>query len=111
MYDPREMFPRGYHPQVLEKTRDFKGKARYYTRTQRPPKYYFIDFGLSKKYDPADVAPLEDPIFGGDKSVPEFQGSSTPCNPFPVDIYCAGNFIRRDFLDVCSLFVHSMNVI
>ena len=104
MFDPKDMFPNGYHPQRIEKTRDFKGKARHYTRTQRPPKYYLIDFGISRKYDPADGPPLEDPIYGGDKSVPEFKGRADPCDPFPTDIYYAGNFIRRDFLDVRIIF-------
>jgi len=35
------------------------------------------------------------------KSVPEFQTSTEPRDPFPTDIYYAGNMIREHFLDVC----------
>ena len=65
-------------------------------------KYYFIDFGISRKYDPADLPPREPPIFGGDRSVPEFNKSDEPCDPFPTDIYYVGNLIREDFLQVRS---------
>lgn len=100
MMDPKPVFPQMYHPRYDRKTIDFSGKAKYYTRTARPTKYFFIDFGLSRKYDPRDMPPVEIPIHGGDKSVPEFADSSEPVNPFPTDIYYLGNLIREDFLQV-----------
>ena len=106
MLDGMPLFPAGYHPRQTNRTRDYKGTARSYTRTQRPPKYYLIDFGISRKYDPAEGHPLEQPIFGGDKSVPEFHRSLDPCDPYPTDVYYAGNLIREDFLDVrCTTHV------
>jgi hypothetical protein len=104
MMDGSQMFPKGYHPQSIENTLDLKGTPTHYTRTQRPPKYYLIDFGISRKYDPADGPPLEAPILGGDRSAPEFKKSTDPCNPFPTDIYYIGNLIKGDFLDVCIFF-------
>ncbi|KAH7907466.1 hypothetical protein BJ138DRAFT_1129149 [Hygrophoropsis aurantiaca] len=98
MMDARSLFIDAYHPQRQKIKRDLSGVARHYTRTQRPPKYYFIDFGLSRRYDPSNTNPLEDQIWGGDKTVPEFQKSPAPCNPFPTDIYYIGNLIREDFL-------------
>ncbi|KAF8870843.1 kinase-like domain-containing protein [Infundibulicybe gibba] len=74
------------------------GSVSHFTRTQRPVKYYFIDFGISRHYEPSEVPPLEDPIWGGDKTVPEFQFSDGPCDPFPTDIYYLGNLIRTEFL-------------
>ncbi|EGO19546.1 hypothetical protein SERLADRAFT_374273 [Serpula lacrymans var. lacrymans S7.9] len=76
MMDATSLFIDPYHPQDLEMKRDYTGRARYYTRTQHTPKYLFIDFGLSRRYGSNDVAPLEDAIHGGDKTVPEFQKSS-----------------------------------
>ncbi|EGN91796.1 hypothetical protein SERLA73DRAFT_164364 [Serpula lacrymans var. lacrymans S7.3] len=73
MMDATSLFIDPYHPQDLEMKRDYTGRARYYTRTQHTPKYLFIDFGLSRRYGSNDVAPLEDAIHGGDKTVPEFQ--------------------------------------
>jgi len=98
MMDPRPLFPNLYHPQAEDRSLDFKKAAKYYTRTTRPTKYYFIDFGLSRKYNPDDGPPREDPIWGGDKTVPEFHRSDDPCDPFPTDIYYLGNMIREDFL-------------
>jgi len=94
------MFPRGWHPRADAMTRDCKRTTIPTTRTLRPPKYYLIDFGISRRYNLDEDAPLEHPIFGGDKSVPEFKKSIAPCNPFPTDIYYMGNFIRTEFLEV-----------
>ncbi|KAJ3477324.1 hypothetical protein NLI96_g10548 [Meripilus lineatus] len=88
-----------YHPVANRRNRNFKGKAKYHTRTARPAKYFLIDFGLSRKYT-GDDCPMEIPILGGDKTVPEFQGEGEyqPHDPFPTDIYYLGNMIREDFL-------------
>lgn len=103
--DPTATFPNMYHPASSRLNRNFEGFAKYYTRTARPTKYYLIDFGLSRKYNPEDGEPQDFPIRGGDKSVPEFQGNGV-CkryNPFPTDIYYLGNMIRQYFLLVCPL--------
>ena len=89
------------HPFDLRKKRDFSGSAKTCsTRTRTPVKYYLVDFGLSRQYNPEDSPPLELPRWGGDKSVPEFLAVDTPCDPFPVDVYCLGNAIRQSFLEV-----------
>jgi len=98
MMDGSIMYPNSFHPFRQDKKPDFSGFATYHTRTRRPPKYYFTDFGISRRYNPEDLPPLEDPIWGGDKTVPEFQKSNDPCNPFPTDVYYLGNLIRSYFL-------------
>lgn len=107
MMDPTPMFPNMYHPRSILHNRNFKGRAKYYTRTARPTKYFLIDFGLSRKYSPNDHEPREHPILGGDRTVPEFQGNGEykPSNPFPTDIYYIGNMIREDFLQVCGILL------
>ncbi|TFK37971.1 kinase-like domain-containing protein, partial [Crucibulum laeve] len=99
MMDATKLYPSPPHPINLKKRRDYTGPATPTTRTLKPVKYYFIDFGLSRRYDLA--APLEsrleEPGWGGDDTVPEFT-KGTPCDPFPVDVYCLGNLIRRHFL-------------
>lgn len=104
MMDPKPTFPDMFHPVKTKKSLDWKGSAKYYTRTARPTRYIFIDFGLSVKYTSEDGEPMACPIQGGDKSVPEFQGDGKlkPNNPFPTDIYYLGNLIREDFLQVSS---------
>ncbi|KAL0952414.1 hypothetical protein HGRIS_006688 [Hohenbuehelia grisea] len=97
MMDASNMYIDRYHPFRQYVKHDLSGRARHYTRTQRPVKYYLTDFGLSRKYDPQDGVPLEPPILGGDKSVPEYQDSDEPRNPFPADVYYLGNVIREKF--------------
>ncbi|KAI0245155.1 hypothetical protein BJV78DRAFT_1140876, partial [Lactifluus subvellereus] len=69
MFDPSSMYPEGFHPTRINRSRDFKRRAKGYTRTQRPTRYYLIDFGLSRQYSSRDV--LDEPLRGGDKSAPE----------------------------------------
>ncbi|TFY60102.1 hypothetical protein EVJ58_g5351 [Rhodofomes roseus] len=101
MMDAAAMYPDMWHPQVPNLKYDYLGEAKHYSRTERPPKYYYIDFGLSRKYDPNSGPPQELPIFGGDKSVPEFQGDGydRPANPFFTDIYYLGNLMRTQFVN------------
>ncbi|KAH8107731.1 kinase-like domain-containing protein [Cristinia sonorae] len=98
MMDPRPIYPKMYHPINLDRDRNWKGMAKYFTRTSRPVKYYLIDLGISRKYDHSDVSPKELPIIGGDKTVPEFARFDEPCDPFQTDVYYIGNVIRTEFL-------------
>ena len=84
--DPKPILPNMFHPQCPWMTRDVKKYIRPYTRTARPVKYYFAEFGISQRFS-ADVEnPLAVPIRGGDKIVPKFQTDQvTPRNPFPDD--------------------------
>ncbi|KAI0779502.1 hypothetical protein C8Q74DRAFT_1259355 [Fomes fomentarius] len=54
-------------------------------------KYYYIDFGMSIRYNPEDGPPREHPMVGGDKSVPEFRNwTGELLDPFLTDIYYIG---------------------
>ena len=103
MLDPINLYPESFHPVETMLRMDCSGRAKHFTRTQRPPKYYFIDFGLSRRYDPLDTNPREVPIWGGDKDVPEFQNSNEPRDPFATDVFYIGNAIRKDFIMVSLL--------
>ncbi|KAG2110348.1 uncharacterized protein F5147DRAFT_690259 [Suillus discolor] len=99
------MFIDAWHPSDQYMSEDFKRPARHRTRTQSPPRYYYIDFGISRKYDASNTNPLEIPIYGGDKGVPEFAEAYTkPWNPFPTDVWYLGHAIQETFLD-CYLGV------
>jgi hypothetical protein len=102
MFDPSGMYPKGFHPVQINRSRDFKGKPQRYNRTRRPPRYYLIDFSLSRKYSSRNV--LDEPLLGDDKSVPEHQYDRR-CNPFPTDIYHLGNLVRECFMKVMRLEV------
>jgi len=104
MMDAKNLYLQPLHPAHFKKRRDFSGPAKHSTRTRRPVKYYLIDFGLSRRYNPEDRPVLEPPGWGGDQTVPEFLKSDDLCDPFPVDVYCAGNVIRRNFTEVSRAF-------
>lgn len=98
--DPDHLYMDAFHPVNPSMKRDFSGYARYKSRTERPPKYFLIDFGLSRCYGASIANPVEIPIWGADKEVPEFQNSNAPCDPFPTDVFYIGNTIRKDFVEV-----------
>ncbi|KAI9446060.1 hypothetical protein H4582DRAFT_2163423, partial [Lactarius indigo] len=95
MFDPSQMYPNGFHPVMIDRNRNFEGTAKAYTRTQRPPRYYFVDFGLSCQYTSRNA--MDEPLRGGDKSAPEHR-SRQRCNPFHTDIYYLGNLVRQKFM-------------
>ncbi|KAF9480297.1 hypothetical protein BDN70DRAFT_905842 [Pholiota conissans] len=74
---------------------------KMYTRTQRPPRYYWIDFGNSARFDPSNKAPRIAPLHGTDKSAPDFRRakSGEELDPFPTDIYYLGNLLRLRFTE------------
>jgi hypothetical protein len=101
MVDATHLYLQPPHPADHTRRRDWRGRAKHSTRTRRPVKYFLIDFGLSRRYNPEDRPVLEPPGWGGDRTVPEFLNSEGPCDPFPVDVYCLGNVIRQHFIEVC----------
>ena len=109
MMDATRMYPQGFYPHAAYSDRrpDFKGRAKYYSRTQQPPKYYWIDFGISSRYQSLSPPPTEVRIWGGDRSVPEFQDNLGPHDPFPTDVYYVGHTFKKDFVEVCFLLSHS----
>ncbi|KAI0041364.1 hypothetical protein FA95DRAFT_1501607 [Auriscalpium vulgare] len=98
MYDPTPMYPIPAHPLELSRRRDWKGRVLHYSRTQRPPTYFLIDFDLALIFNPANGPPLAEKLPGGDKSAPEHRDLSGPCDPFPTDVYYLGNLMRRSFV-------------
>lgn len=98
MLDPTPLYPESFHPVETNLNEACSSRAKHFTRTQGPQKYYFIDFGISRQYDPSNTDPREVPIWGGDKEVPEFQNSNEPRDPFATDVFYIGNAIKMDFL-------------
>uniref|UniRef100_A0A8H7XMQ5 Protein kinase domain-containing protein n=1 Tax=Psilocybe cubensis TaxID=181762 RepID=A0A8H7XMQ5_PSICU len=103
MMDPSEIYPEGFHPVKYRMNRDYTGPASpKCTRTQCPPKYYWIDYGLSVHFEESYKFPRAVTLRGGDKSAPEFQDIKhlhTARDPFPTDIYYLGNLIRIYFTE------------
>ncbi|KAF8506373.1 hypothetical protein JB92DRAFT_3122141 [Gautieria morchelliformis] len=95
-------YPNGFHPLNIDYDYKRNRFARHWTRTERPPKYFLIDFGLSRFYDPKHGPPRDLPVRGIDRTAPEIQGDryNEFCDPFATDIYYAGNMIKMEFVEV-----------
>lgn len=100
MMDGSGMYPEPFHPCETDMRFDMKGSAKHFSRTERPPRYLFIDFGISRRYEESNRTPLEPPILGGYKNVPEFQTSHDPQNPFPTDVWYLGFALQKELLNV-----------
>ncbi|KIJ45834.1 hypothetical protein M422DRAFT_250618 [Sphaerobolus stellatus SS14] len=99
--DPSGMYPLGFHPTETVLAHDSGTRlAKHYTRRECPPKYYLIDLGLSRRYNPDNGIPAEMPIEGEDHTVPEFkgEGATRPANLYPTDLYYLGNFVKERFM-------------
>ena len=59
MIEFEKMFPEGHHPKKDLRKPDLSGPAKFYTRTQRPFKYFIIDFGMARRYESDNESPVE----------------------------------------------------
>ena len=103
MMSTREMWTEPFHVQMPHRNPTLTGVIKEpFARTLRPPKYYIIDFGMSRHYSPDNLHPTESAPDGGDRTVPEFgdRRNYVVHDPFAVDIYCVGNVIQHRILDV-----------
>lgn len=96
--DGLRLFSSMPHPSNLKRTLDYKSRITFTSRTKVPVKYYFIDFGLSRRFAEGEER-LVPGYFGGEKTVPEFEKQAAS-DPFAVDVYCIGCFLRRHFSHV-----------
>lgn len=100
MMDADAMYPDGFHPVDQSKTLDWKGKAKHFSRTERPPRYLIIDFGISVRFL-GDSPPRELAVWGGDGDLPpEIQQQGAEYDPFPADVFYLGNIIKHHFTKV-----------
>ncbi|KAJ2915958.1 hypothetical protein MD484_g4421, partial [Candolleomyces efflorescens] len=98
MMDGKEMYPQDFHPVQHQMKKDYSGLVKNkYSRTEKAPKYYILDFGLSRRFE-LDEEPEALDTVGTDTTVPEYR-NEYPIDPFFVDVYCVGNMLRQEFLD------------
>ncbi|KAJ3715367.1 kinase-like domain-containing protein [Lentinula raphanica] len=106
MMDWSPLYPKPPHAYDASMRMDWKGASKPRSRTLYPVRYHFIDWDLSKQYNPlirTNRIPMRLPGYGGDRTVPEFNRKE-PCNPFAVDVYCLGNVIREKFIEGAPIF-------
>lgn len=101
MYNPIRMYPHGYHRVITNMCPDLRHKATHYTRTERPPKYYFTDFCISRRYKDSDGdAAFDQVVRWKNNFAPEYKRPEIPCDQFALDVYLLGDVIRSQFLSV-----------
>ena len=99
--DGRPLYPQGHHPARLNFSPDGTHEVSPLTRQDHPVKYYFIDFGLSSRFQPGDSF-LVVGTQGRDKEPPELS-DTVPYNPFPLDVFVLGNVYFQEFVQVCAI--------
>lgn len=101
MMDGSPLYPQGHHPIRLESTADGIYDAIPLSRTDRPVRYFFIDFGISSCFRPGEP-PLVLGRKGRDKGPPELS-NEIPYNAFHLDIFLLGNVYNKEFFQVVAL--------
>ncbi|KAK0239349.1 hypothetical protein EDD85DRAFT_1003614 [Armillaria nabsnona] len=102
MMDPTKMYTKGFLAERPFMKIDCSGLVSpSCTHAACWPRYYLIDFGHARRYDPADSIPNEWILRGADKTAPKHCNPEAPmeCNPFPTDIFYLGNMFREHILD------------
>ena len=77
-----------------------KALAKHLNRRDVDPiNYYFIDFGISSKFNKSDTNRLVYGFKGVDREVPELY-NRLKYDPFPLDVFILGNVYRRVLIEV-----------
>ncbi|KDQ19914.1 hypothetical protein BOTBODRAFT_51285 [Botryobasidium botryosum FD-172 SS1] len=98
MMDASKLYPQGFHPQRPNLSIDAQGPAKARRRASAPqPKYYFIDFDLSSRFDDATAPRLVTGRHCQDRTAPELS-DRVPYDPFKLDVYILGNVFHRCLL-------------
>ncbi|THU88492.1 hypothetical protein K435DRAFT_866252 [Dendrothele bispora CBS 962.96] len=105
MVDSSPLYRRLMHPTEPRRSDDWRSRGSPRSITRHPVKYYFIDFDLCRRYDPQTGPARELPGYGGDRPVPGFVShTEEPRDPFAIDVYRLGNFIRRFLMSSQQVF-------
>lgn len=105
MMGSRDMWPEPYHIMVPYRNQAFTTHVKKpSTRTVRPPKYYIIDYGLSRQYSLNDYHPTETTPIRRFRITLKFQNDFVPYDTLAVNIYCSGDIIQESTLEVSHIF-------
>ncbi|QRV72161.1 Tyrosine kinase specific for activated [Ceratobasidium sp. AG-Ba] len=96
MMDAQPLFTEPFHPYHPFKALD--GRTTLYpryARSQKPVRYYYIDFGYSKRFKEGEGRMVSG--WNAREQAPE-QVDGDPYDPFKADIYQLGAILRRDLI-------------
>ena len=91
MIQSDKICPEGFHHILDYLNPDLTKPAKYFTRTQRPSKYFIIDFGLSRQYEAGLGSPVEETMEGDDLRLQ---------TSYQLDVLRTGELVREIFMDV-----------
>ncbi|KAG8721096.1 hypothetical protein FRC09_008498 [Ceratobasidium sp. 395] len=102
MMDKHLLYDEPFHPFHQQFSPDIKHPVwPKYLRSQRPVRYYYIDFGYAKWFQDPD-SPRALAGFHAKEAAPEQK--SGPYDPFKADVYQLGALLRRDLIPVSLAF-------
>ncbi|KAK0187609.1 hypothetical protein F5146DRAFT_934001, partial [Armillaria mellea] len=98
MLDGSKLYPKGCHSAKHWMNEFYTGGSKHITRTECWPRYFIIDFWMSRRYVPPEIR-YEPVSKCGNRYVPEYIGSKAgdQCNPSPTDVFCLGNMLKEYF--------------
>ncbi|KAF9226739.1 hypothetical protein BS17DRAFT_776054 [Gyrodon lividus] len=112
LMDGSTLYRDGFHPMEPHRTRDGRESVKLSShRSQSELKYYFIDFGLSTKFDPGRPHLVTGTL--GRVPLPE-RSDIIPYDPFKADVYILGSVFLKDIvqrfqgLDLLGTLVREM---
>ncbi|TBU50532.1 kinase-like domain-containing protein [Dichomitus squalens] len=98
MMDASALYPDGFHPMyTASMPQQIKRPATLLSRDDVPVTYYYVDFGISTRFEPEDTNRLVVGSDGLDQDPPELS-EDDPYDPFKLDVFIIGNFFRQQFL-------------
>ncbi|RPD57823.1 kinase-like protein [Lentinus tigrinus ALCF2SS1-7] len=95
MMDARPLYPQGHHPVKRNHTPDGMYRISPLSRTDRPVRYYYIDFDLSVRFPVGGSTYVVGDV-GRDTDVPELS-EDIPYDAFKVDVFALGNLFYKEF--------------
>lgn len=102
MMDAVSMYPKGFHPIQTGMKPDLSGPAKYVSRRKaaQPVRYYYFNFSNAFEGASGDnTSALVAGKTGLDIDAPELE-SGAPYNPFKLDVYVLGTYLREAVLEV-----------
>jgi len=98
MMDGRLLYPDDHHPQRTQLTPDGSRLARHFSRTERPVRYYYIDWGLSSHFEEGE-SPYVLGAKCADRDAPELS-NEYPYNAYMLDVFLLGHMYDMDLVQV-----------
>ncbi|KAI0669458.1 kinase-like domain-containing protein [Trametes maxima] len=95
MMDARPLYPSGHHPVRMHCAPDAIHDAIPLSRADHPVQYYYVDFGLSKRFPPGAPSLVLGRV-GRDMEIPELS-NTVPYDAYKADIYALGNLFDKEF--------------